>query len=246
MLQIGIMDCSPLSNPAFFSEKIKQVSPQRRDIVECHKTERGKRQSLGGGLLIQAMLEQAVQQRCAAPYHSFSWKKGEQGKPILLGVTDTKGEPLYVNLSHSGEMAAAVLADFEVGIDIQEQQTPPEGVARRFFTQQEQAWLYATEAMEKAEHFFRLWTLKEAYIKTTGQGMRTPLMDFDVTKAAEKCGEVIAITEKGWEAEKAEKIFLCALPTILQPTDPEQHYALAVGGKKLYETPETQCFLIQH
>ena len=143
-----------------------------------------------------------------------------------------QGYPLYVNLSHSGEMAAAVLADFEVGIDIQEQQNPPEGVAKRFFSKEEQAWLEKT-AEEKGERFFRIWTLKESYIKTTGLGMRTPLTEFDVTRAARQPGVVTAI---------GEKMFLCALPPVLQPTERERCYALAVGGVQSYEIPKPEFF----
>lgn len=237
MIQIGILDCSPLSDPVIFQKKMKQISADRQTVVDRHRTEKGRRQSLGGGLLLQAMLEQAVREQWAAPYTSFSWKKGAQGKPILRGVTDLRGCPLYVNLSHSGELAAAVLADFEVGIDIQEQQMPPEGVARRFFTQQEQAWIQAAEDGEKADRFFRVWTLKEAYIKTTGLGMRTPLMDFDVTEAAKEGGKVRAVEKE---------LFLCALPEIQQPTEPKRRYALAVGGVKAYETPKPQWFLMEH
>lgn len=237
MIQIGILDCSPLSDPVIFQKKMKQISADRQTVVDRHRTETGRRQSLGGGLLLQAMIEQAVWEQWAAPCTSFSWEKGAQGKPILRGVTDLRGFPLYVNLSHSGELAAAVLADFEVGIDIQEQQVPPEGVARRFFTRQEQAWIQAAEDGEKADRFFRVWTLKEAYIKTTGLGMRTPLMDFDVTEAAKEGGKVRAVEKE---------LFLCALPGIQQPTESKRRYALAVGGVKAYEMPEPQWFLIQH
>lgn len=235
MLRIGILDCSFLCSPTVFEGKIRQVSPERRALVERHRTEGGRRQSLGGGLLLQEMLAQTAREKQAASYNSFSWEKGEQGKPILRGVTDAMGHPFYVNLSHSGEMAAAVLADFEVGIDIQEQQNLPEGVAKRFFSKEEQGWLNETEE-ETGERFFRIWTLKEAYIKTTGLGMRTPLAEFDVTKAARQPGVVTAI---------GEKMFLCALPTVLQPTEQERSYALAVGGVQPYEIPQLE-FLMEH
>ena len=76
MIQIGILDCSPLSDPVTFQKKMKQISADRQAVVERHRTEKGRRQSLGGGLLLQAMLEQAVQEQWAAPYSSFSWEKG--------------------------------------------------------------------------------------------------------------------------------------------------------------------------
>ena len=62
-------------------------------------------------------------------------------------------------------------------------------------------------------------------------------MDFDVTEAAKEGGKVRAVEKE---------LFLCALPGIQQPTEPKRRYALAVGGVKAYETPESQWFLMEH
>ena len=45
-------------------------------------------------------------------------------------------------------------------------------VAKRFFSETEYHWIYDTENVSvQAERFFRLWTLKEAYAKATGNGI---------------------------------------------------------------------------
>ena len=45
-------------------------------------------------------------------------------------------------------------------------------VAKRFFSKTEYHWIYDTENVSvQAERFFRLWTLKEAYAKATGNGI---------------------------------------------------------------------------
>jgi 4'-phosphopantetheinyl transferase len=54
-------------------------------------------------------------------------------------------------------------------------------VADRFFAQEELDWLYAAEGEEERDRrMFRLWTMKESFLKVTGRGMSLSLKDFAV------------------------------------------------------------------
>lgn len=92
---------------------------------------------------------------------------GEQGKPHLVDTAET----LDFNLSHSGNwLACAVTAGVPVGVDI-EQCKPTRDVmtlARRFFREEEVAALQACSEAGQRDHFYDLWTLKEAAVKARG------------------------------------------------------------------------------
>ena len=49
----------------------------------------------------------------------------------------------------------------------------------RFFTENEVNYLNSFGNEEKIEEFFRLWTMKESYMKMTGEGMRLSLDRFE-------------------------------------------------------------------
>lgn len=109
---------------------------------------------------------------------------GENGKPYLADYPQ-----IYFSLSHSGNMVACAIADKEIGLDIQKQVQVKEKLAKRFFTEKEYAFLNTLKEVDgtigKAykDWFFRLWSIKESYIKFTGQGMKqgldTFMIDFD-------------------------------------------------------------------
>ncbi len=93
---------------------------------------------------------------------------GRHGKPKL------RGEELMFNLSHSGNCAiVAIGADGRVGVDIEHRRPrrPFRELSRRFFAEAEDRWLAALPGADRADGFYRVWTLKEAYLKAIGTGL---------------------------------------------------------------------------
>jgi 4'-phosphopantetheinyl transferase len=101
------------------------------------------------------------------------------GKPTIdpaLGRPD-----LRFNLSHSrGFAACAIAIGATIGIDVEMLSRKQGGldIAERFFSPSEVAILRGTASNQQLEMFFRLWTLKEALIKATGEGLHRPLDSF--------------------------------------------------------------------
>lgn len=90
---------------------------------------------------------------------------GKKGKPFFPAF------PQYrFNLSHSGDRVLCALSDEgEVGVDIEQVRPRREGLPRyalsdREFSAFDGSW----------EDFFRLWTLKEAYVKYQGGSIYPP------------------------------------------------------------------------
>jgi 4'-phosphopantetheinyl transferase len=101
------------------------------------------------------------------------------GKPRLDCAPGPAG--LEFNLSHTRAfVACAVGVGSMIGIDVETgSRTPADlDIAERFFSASEVAILRGTPAKLRAETFLRLWTLKEAFIKATGEGLTRALDTF--------------------------------------------------------------------
>lgn len=89
---------------------------------------------------------------------------------------------LQFSLSHSvGVVVIAIALDREVGVDVEEirRDIDVEAIARRLFSPREQQLLAALPDQHRDRAFFAFWTMKEAYVKATGIGLRGSLPSFD-------------------------------------------------------------------
>lgn len=108
-----------------------------------------------------------------APPAHIRFRYGTTGKPEIA-------EPacgLHFNLSHSGDWALLAVAGSPVGADL-EQVDPRVKVvelAQRFFSAEDLDWLLAQPEILRHHAFFRLWVTREAWLKTTGDGLSFPL-----------------------------------------------------------------------
>ncbi len=85
----------------------------------------------------------------------------------------------FVSISHSGDMVAVCTSDKNIGIDIEkiDYGRNTDKIAKRFYHGQE---LTEFENEPTAECFFKIWTMKEAYSKITGEGVGEVAKGFDV------------------------------------------------------------------
>lgn len=94
------------------------------------------------------------------------------GRPALR--LDGAPLPLSLSIAHSGDWLALALGDVAVGVDIE---LPKRGrdilaLAGFAFSEQEARRLQAMSATERTATFHALWTLKEACVKRSGEGLR--------------------------------------------------------------------------
>lgn len=114
-----------------------------------------------------------------------SLRKAENGRPYL------EDGSLEFNLSHSHQRAALIVGrdpslKLSMGVDIEwvDRRTDIEGLSERFFTPQEHRWVAGNR-----DHFFHIWTRKEALLKSNGVGLRVELDSFQVLE--DRVGEDI-------------------------------------------------------
>ncbi|MDY0322925.1 MAG: 4'-phosphopantetheinyl transferase superfamily protein [Candidatus Carbobacillus sp.] len=153
-------------------QAMRHLSPERQQTISNLRFLANKRRAVAAETLIRSLLMQTFGLTNAA----IHFERNPYGKSRL------KGNPsVEFNLSHSGGWVACATDVHPVGIDV-EQVLPIdyEEIAMRFFSQQEYDDLMRLTARERPTGFYRLWTLKESYIKAIGKGLVTPLDAFSV------------------------------------------------------------------
>lgn len=112
-----------------------------------------------------AALRRLVAQRTRREPCDLRFTTGAHGKPHLADVPQ-----LHFSISYRAGCAAIALGRRPVGIDVESlrARVDAEGIARRFFTREEQAWLAASPGPHA---FHALWTRKEALVKAAGVGI---------------------------------------------------------------------------
>lgn len=95
--------------------------------------------------------------------------KSPLGKPRFK-----KERNIKLSISHCNGAVAVLLAEHEVGIDVERVRSYDRKAARRILTEEESEHLSMTTENPDAL-FFRYWTLKESYTKALGTGLTYPL-----------------------------------------------------------------------
>ncbi len=99
--------------------------------------------------------------------------RNENGKPYL------KNSTLFFNLSHSNQFMLVAFSNNALGIDIEEsREIDTKSLSKRFFSPEEDTFIFNSDNKQSA--FFRMWTLKESYIKWKGGSLPRDLQKFHI------------------------------------------------------------------
>ncbi len=115
-------------------------------------------------------------------------EKGIHGKPYFI-----EGGP-YFNISHTKGIAVCALGEIEVGIDVEQIRGISESMEKRVLSKEEREWV---SGKEREEAFIRLWTLKESYVKATGEGLSKDFREIEFSLSDYDLGD-IACNQKGY------------------------------------------------
>lgn len=144
-------------------------------FVKAEKKNHEREHAAGEQLLFYAVKEEYGLQTLPV------MDREKQGKPYFPNYRG-----IHFNISHTGNLAVCAVAETQLGVDIEQIRGVKESMRSRVLTKREQEWLEA--CADKEEAFIRLWTLKESYIKATGEGLRTDLttLEFLIEESAGK------------------------------------------------------------
>lgn len=98
---------------------------------------------------------------------------GVNGKPYCKNA-----DGFFFNISHSGTYAALAYADNDVGVDIEYMAESNLDVAKAYFHPDEYELMYKNPEVNQRELFYRIWVMKESYLKAKGTGLTVPLNTF--------------------------------------------------------------------
>ncbi len=166
-MEVYYFDIEPLRNKAIFNSQIENITEGRLERIEKSQSTADKLRLMGSGLMINFIkTKYFVDSDVATDKH---------GKPYFVN------SDLKFNLSHSGRYVVAAVSDYEIGIDIQKKKADKHRIAEKNFLQGECAYINAgANDEERHQRFCEVWTLKEAYLKNIGMGLRKPLNSFEI------------------------------------------------------------------
>jgi 4'-phosphopantetheinyl transferase len=134
--------------------------------------EKDRLRSLFGDLLLRVI----IMEETGLNNNAILFNTNEFGKPFLVGYDDVQ-----FNISHSGDWLVAAVDSKPVGIDIELIQPVGSDLAMTVFSNEENSDLMkCVISTEWLSYFFKLWALKESYIKFIGEGANFPLNDFSI------------------------------------------------------------------
>ncbi len=137
-------------------------------------------------------------------------------EPLPELARTSKGKPyfpsrreLHFSVSHSGPLSLCALGEGEVGCDLELVRPRREGLPAYALGERELEWFRLRGG--RWEDFYTLWTMKEARVKCTGEGLVPPVRDVAVPligpgESSELDGFTFtALAGKSWRGAVCEK-----------------------------------------
>jgi 4'-phosphopantetheinyl transferase len=134
--------------------------------------------------------------------------KGLEDLGIVIPLSEVKYSPFgrpYLadnvdfNISHSGNLVACAFATSgNIGLDLEEIKPIDLEIFNDHFSKEE--WSAINSSDNKYEEFYRLWTIKEAALKSSGDGLNIPLLQVSVQ------GDKVKVKERELSATKIELV----------------------------------------
>jgi 4'-phosphopantetheinyl transferase len=139
--------------------------------------------------------------------HALELATGLEPSRMRFGSNDC-GKPelhdsdVHFNISHSGEWVICVVDKKEIGVDVEGYRSVDGAIADRFFSEKEKKLIdECGKADSRSGVFFRIWTLKESYVKAIGKGLTCPLdsfscLPYDGGRRIEFCSHINTLPTK--------------------------------------------------
>ncbi|CAH2230459.1 jg27412 [Pararge aegeria aegeria] len=174
------------------------IQPEEKQRISKYVFQDDAKSSLIGRL----MLRKFVHTTTLLEYQNISFGRDGRGKPYLIGTGDIT---VNFNVSHQGDYV--VLGGSEgknIGIDLMKIEPPankniPEffRIMRRQFSDHEWKTIYSYfKESEQIACFYRMWCLKESYVKNIGLGITVALNEISFNVKSElKVGEITMDTK---------------------------------------------------
>ena len=179
----------------FFSktrlEKIGRLmlNPQDSSLSEKHIS--ALEQSAAAELAICAAMKNS-----GRPFAPPDYAYKESGQPTIQNG--------HISISHTEGYAACAIAREPVGIDVEREHTFSKAAAKRILSPQEEL---LRESANADELLSRIWTVKESFLKMTGEGIPGGMRTLELIAAGDGSSDVWTI-KRGTEPEAGCAVLL--------------------------------------
>ncbi len=166
-MNIYYFNITILRNRNIFEQVLKGLDYERVEKVNKLRVTSDKLRGVGAGILINFIKEK---------YNIKGDVKVDKfGKPYF------EKSNINFNISHSGSYVVAAVSKQDIGIDIQKIKSDKHRIAEKNFLPSECEYINEVEDENIIQQrFCEIWTIKEAYLKNIGIGLRKPLNSFEV------------------------------------------------------------------
>lgn len=171
-VHIWLVDPTDVTDPALLDRYHSLLTPEEHVKWQRYRFDKDKHQHLVTRALIRETLSR-YESQVAPP--DWRFELNQHGKPT---ITNPLAHSLFFNLSHTQNLAAlAVTRTAAVGVDVEKIKLVEQvrGLAERCFADSEIRYVFEGDPSALTWRFFKLWTLKEAYIKARGCGLSLSL-----------------------------------------------------------------------
>ncbi|MDQ0416943.1 4'-phosphopantetheinyl transferase [Croceifilum oryzae] len=154
------------------------LDQKEEEKLHSYLVDHKKKEFLLGRILLKGLLGQYLELESAA---NIKFQENEYGKLYLTPNLQEKKQ-IYFNLTHTdGLVACAITRVGEVGIDVENTVKDHLEVMHLVFQEEEQAFVKKPDDLEtKLQHFYWVWTRKEAVMKAEGKGFSMRPLSFTV------------------------------------------------------------------
>lgn len=179
----------------FFSktrlEKIGRLmlNPQDSSLSEKHIS--ALEQSAAAELAICAAMKNS-----GRPFAPSDYAYKESGQPTIQNG--------HISISHTEGYAACAIAREPVGIDVEREHTFSKAAAKRILSPQEEL---LRESANADELLSRIWTVKESFLKMTGEGIPGGMRTLELIAAGDGSSDIWTI-KRGTEPEAGCAVLL--------------------------------------
>ncbi|REC46645.1 4'-phosphopantetheinyl transferase family protein [Chryseobacterium pennipullorum] len=206
-MHIYCIDINNLLDEAEFNGLIQYVSPDKKAKIQRFRKSIDAVRSLLGDLIIRTILCRHYGLTNDEIYYEYQ----EFGKPYLPHHSH-----LHFNISHSGDWVVGVVSKNPAGVDIEKIAEVKENLTSWSLTTEEYQQFQKLNKTERTLFFFKLWTLKESYVKATGTGLSEGLNTLEITMDNEnimmkKNKKTIPAYFETMELQQGHQLSLCSL-----------------------------------
>lgn len=180
-LELRFFDVGELTGE-LFDEYFSLMSPSKKEKVMRYRFEKDRRLSVAAEMLARQMLSR----RTGLREEQIEFEYLPSGKPFAVGLTG-----VCFSYSHSGGQVFCAVSQRSIGADVELIKALPENVIAKFASEDEKNYIFCLKSVDlNADNSYnhsvndralRIWTLKEAYFKCTGEGLRGGLRSVSFT-----------------------------------------------------------------